>query len=64
MAEGVKMKLILIFIFFLKIILIHGEEKKMELIKIKVRIGSSEYISYVQMSNVEEFKNFKILKEM
>ncbi len=64
MAEGVKMKLILIFIFFLEIILIHGEEKKMELIKIKVRIGSSEYISYVQMSNVEEFKNFKILKEM
>jgi hypothetical protein len=63
-AEGVKMKLILIFIFFLEIILIHGEEKKMELIKIKVRIGSSEYISYVQMSNVEEFKNFKILKEM
>ena len=62
MAEGVKMKLILIFIFFLEIILIHGEEKKMELIKIKVRIGSSEYISYVQMSNVEEFKNFKILK--
>ncbi len=54
----------LIFIFFLEIILIHGEEKKMELIKIKVRIGSSEYISYVQMSNVEEFKNFKILKEM
>ncbi len=64
MAEGVKMKLILIFIFFLEIILIYGEEKKMELIKIKVRIGSSEYISYVQMSNVEEFKNFKILKEM
>jgi hypothetical protein len=63
-AEGVKMKLILIFIFFLEIILIYGEEKKMELIKIKVRIGSSEYISYVQMSNVEEFKNFKILKEM
>lgn len=31
----------------------------MELIKIKVRIGSSEYISYVQMSNV---KNLKILK--
>ena len=58
------MKLILIFIFFLEIILIYGEEKKMELIKIKVRIGSSEYISYVQMSNVEEFKNIKILKEM
>lgn len=58
------MKLILIFIFFLEIILIYGEETKMELIKIKVRIGSSEYISYVQMSNVEEFKNFKILKEM
>ena len=56
------MKLILIFIFFLEIILIHGEEKKMELIKIKVRIGSSEYISYVQMSNVEEFKNLKIIK--
>lgn len=58
------MKLIFILIFFLEIILMHGEEKETELIKVKVRIGSSEYISYVQMSNKRESKNFKVLREM
>lgn len=58
------MKLIFILIFFLEIISIHGKEKETELIKVKVRIGSNEYISYVQMSNKKESKNFKVLKEM
>ncbi|MDU1910996.1 hypothetical protein [Fusobacterium sp.] len=48
----------------MEIILMHGEEKETELIKVKVRIGSSEYISYVQMSNKRESKNFKVLREM
>lgn len=49
---------------FLEIISIHGKEKETELIKVKVRIGSNEYISYVQMSNKKESKNFKVLREM
>lgn len=42
----------------------YGEQKKLELIKVKVRIGSAEYVSYVQLSNKIEFKKFKILREM
>lgn len=58
------MKLIFMLIFFLEIISIHGKEKETELIKVKVRIGSSEYISYVQMSNKKEAKNFKVLRDV
>lgn len=58
------MKLIFMLIFFFEIILLQGEEKQVELIKVKVRIGSNEYISYVQMSNKKESKNFKVLREM
>jgi len=42
----------------------YGEQKKLELIKVKVRIGSAEYVSYVQLSNKIESKKFKILREM
>ena len=62
MEKGVKMKVIFILIFFLGDILIYGEQKKQELIKVK--IGSSEYISYVQLSNKTELTKFKILREM
>ncbi|WP_187107569.1 hypothetical protein [Fusobacterium ulcerans] len=58
------MKVIFILIFFLGDILIYGEQKKQELIKVKVKIGSSEYISYVQLSNKTELTKFKILREM
>lgn len=58
------MKLIFVLIFFFEIILLYGKAKETELIKVKVRIGSSEYISYVQMSNKKDFKDFKILREM
>ncbi|RGY60044.1 hypothetical protein DXA30_14855 [Fusobacterium ulcerans] len=64
MEKGVKMKVIFILIFFLGDILIYGEQKKQELIKVKVKIGSSEYISYVQLSNKTELTKFKILREM
>ncbi len=64
MEKGVKMKVIFILIFFLGGILIYGEQKKRELIKVKVKIGSSEYISYVQLSNKTELTKFKILREM
>ena len=42
----------------------YGGQKKLELIKVKVRIGSVEYVSYVQLSNKIEPKKFKILREM
>lgn len=58
------MKRIFILIFFLGAVLIYGGQKKLELIKVKVRIGSIEYISYVQLSNKKEPKKFKILREM
>lgn len=64
MEKGVEMKVIFILIFSLGGILIYGEQKKQELIKVKVKIGSSEYISYVQLSNKTELTKFKILREM
>ena len=61
MEKGVKMKVIFILIFFLGGILIYGEQKKQELIKVKVKIGSSEYISYVQLSNKTELTKLEII---
>ncbi|WP_462425121.1 hypothetical protein ABF215_03920 [Fusobacterium sp. THCT13E1] len=58
------MKVIFILIFFLGVVLMYGEQKKLELIKVKVRIGSAEHVSYVQLSNKIESKKFKILREM
>lgn len=49
---------------FLGGILIYGEQKKQELIKVKVKIRSSVYVSYVQLSNKTELTKFKILREM
>lgn len=64
MEKGVEMKVIFILIFSLGGILIYGEQKKQELIKVKVKIRSSVYISYVQLSNKTELTKFKILREM
>lgn len=58
------MRITFILIFFLGAVFIYGEQEKLELIKVKVRIGSMEYISYVQLSNKTEPKKFKILREM
>lgn len=64
MEKRIEMKVIFILIFFLGVVLMYGEQKKLELIKVKVRIGSAEYMSYVQLSNKIESKKFKILREM
>ncbi len=57
-------KKIFFLVFFIGGVLIYGGQQKKELIRVKVKIGSSEYISYVQLSNREEPKNFKILRRI
>ena len=57
-------KKIFFLVFFIGGVLIYGGQQKKELIRVKVKIGSNEYISYVQLSNREEPKNFKILRRI
>lgn len=55
-------KICLILIFILIYTFLYCEIKKQELIKVVIKINSSEYVSYVQLSNKENIKSFKIIK--
>lgn len=55
-------KICLILIFVLIYTFLYCEIKKQELIKVVIKINSSEYVSYVQLSNKENIKSFKIIK--